>query len=433
MHPSDEDVPVTNRPPVPAAPSTRGPGPLDGVVVLDFSRVLSGPHCARVLTDLGADVVKIEPPEGDITRYAYPRVNSLATYFVQQNVGKRAISVDLKQPAAVALMQRLAERADVVLENFRPGVMERSGLGYAELSRRNPRLVYASITGFGQTGPWRNRRAYAAVIQAESGLTRSQIESHRRRNVMLPYVNDEHSHGDVYTSLEAATAICAALFRRSVTGRGQHIDISMLDTLLAVNEHVQSELWDDPVPAGFVRSYQPGDYVILTVADGTSVTISGHPAEAGMFERIAAAMGRPNLADEDDRYADPPTRLAHLGELCDDIQAWAATHPNSASIEKVFEQNGIAMGVLRSVREVATSPWAVERSSVMGVSDRGDGAVAVPNSPWRFSESEVGVRGVAKYRGEDNRTVLSDLLGLSEEELDALEREGVLTSRVPGR
>ncbi len=424
---------MPNHPPVPPAPATRGPGPLDGVVVLDFSRVLSGPHCARVLADLGADVVKIEPPEGDMTRYAYPRVNSLATYFVQQNVGKRAISVDLKQPAAVQVVQRLAERADVVLENFRPGVMDRSGLGYDELSRRNPRLVYASITGFGQTGPWRHRRAYAAVIQAESGLTRSQIEAHRRRDVHLPYVNDEHSHGDLYTSLEAAIAICSALYRRSVTGRGQHIDISMLDTLLAVNEHVQAELWDEPMPAGYVRSYQPGDYVILTVADGTSVTISGHPAEAGMFERIAAAMGRPNLAAEDSRYADPPARLAHLGELCADIQTWAATHPDSASIERVFEKNGIAMGVLRSVREVATSEWARERSSVMGVSDRGEGEVAVPNSPWRFSESDAGVRGMARYRGEDNRAVLQDLLGLGDDEITALEDAGVLVSRIPGR
>ena len=126
---------------LPAAPATRGPGPLDGVVVLDFSRVLSGPHCARVLADLGADVIKIEPPEGDMTRYSYPRVNSIATYYAQQNIGKRAISLDLKKPEAVALLHRLAERADVVLENFRPGVMDRSGLGYEQMSdRKSTRL-----------------------------------------------------------------------------------------------------------------------------------------------------------------------------------------------------------------------------------------------------------------------------------------------------
>ncbi|MEI7991275.1 MAG: CoA transferase [Actinomycetota bacterium] len=418
---------------LPAAPESRGPGPLDGVVVLDFSRVLSGPHCARALADLGADVIKIEPPEGDMTRYAQPRVNSLATYYVQQNVGKRVISLNLKKPEAVSLLHRLAARADVVLENFRPGVMDRTGLGYAQLSAINPRIVYASISGFGQTGPWKDRRAYASVIQAESGLTRSQVEAQRRRRPDFPYVTDEHSHGDVYTSLEAAIAICAALFQRSSTGKGQHIDISMLDTLLSVNEHLQSDLWDGPVPEGQVRSYQPGDYVILTVGDGRSVVVTGHPAEDGNFAQFAAAMGRPDLAKEDPRYANPSSRLAHLQELYDELQAWAITFPNGDEIEKVFEANGLAMGNVRSTREVAGSEWSRERASVMAVSDRGGGEILVPNAPWRFSGADVGVRGVPKYRGEDNREVLHDLLGLADDELAALETAGVLLSRVPDR
>ena len=368
---------------LPAAPATRGPGPLDGVVVLDFSRVLSGPHCARVLADLGADVIKIEPPEGDMTRYSYPRVNSITTYYAQQNIGKRAISLDLKKPEAVALLHRLAERADVVLENFRPGVMDRSGLGYEQMSGINPRLVYASISGFGQTGPWRGRRAYAAVIQAESGFTRSQIEAQRRRNPEFPYVTDEHSHGDVYTSLEAAIAICAALFRRSVTGKGQHVDISMLDTMLAINEHLQSDLYDGDVPAGYVRSYQPGDYAILTVGDGRSVIVTGHPAENGTFEKFANAIGRPNLAKEDERFADPPSRLAHLAELYDVVQQWARTFPNADALEKVFEQHGLAMGSVRSTREIAGTEWARERQSILSVSDRGGGEILVPNEIGR--------------------------------------------------
>ncbi len=134
---------------------TRGAGPLDGLLVLDFSRVLSGPHCGRMLADMGADVIKVEPPEGDMTRYSFPRVNSIATYFTQQNCGKRNISLDLKQPRAVALLHTMARRVDVVLENFRPGVMGRMGLGYDVLSAENAALVYASITGYGQSGPWK--------------------------------------------------------------------------------------------------------------------------------------------------------------------------------------------------------------------------------------------------------------------------------------
>ncbi len=139
--------------------------------MLDFSRVLAGPHAGRMLADLGADVVKIEPPEGDMTRFAYPRRASIATYFTQQNCGKRNLSLDLKKPEALALLHGLVDKADVVLENFRPGVMDRLGLGPDALLARNPRLVYCSITGYGHTGPWTGRRAYAPVVGAEAGVT----------------------------------------------------------------------------------------------------------------------------------------------------------------------------------------------------------------------------------------------------------------------
>ncbi|MFM7411113.1 MAG: CoA transferase, partial [Actinomycetota bacterium] len=146
---------------------TTGERPISGLRVLDFSRVLTGPHATRMLCDLGADVIKLEPPEGDLTRFTNPRVNSLSTYFVQQNVGKKNICLDLSKPEAVALVHRLIEHVDVVVENFRPGVMKRLRLDYDTLSTINPRLIYASITGYGNTGPWVHRRAYAPVVGAE--------------------------------------------------------------------------------------------------------------------------------------------------------------------------------------------------------------------------------------------------------------------------
>lgn len=148
--------------------------PLEGVRVLDFTRVLSGPHATRMLCDLGADVIKVEQPTGDLTRFSSPRVNSNATYFIQQNVGKRNISLDLTKPEAVEIVKLLIEKCDVLIENFRPGVMARLGLGEKTLRKKNPRLVYASITGYGNTGPWVNRRAFAPVINAEMGLTKRQ-------------------------------------------------------------------------------------------------------------------------------------------------------------------------------------------------------------------------------------------------------------------
>jgi len=373
------------------------------------------------------------PEAGDETRQWGPPFDDRgeSAYYLAANRNKLSVAADLDSDADRDLLAQLIAGADVVLENFRPGVMDRSGLGYAQLSAINPRLVYASISGFGQTGPWKGRRAYAAVIQAESGFTRSQIEAQRRRNPEFPYVTDEHSHGDVYTSLEAAIAICAALFRRSVTGRGQHVDISMLDTMISVNEHIQSDLYDGEVPAGYVRSYQPGDYAVLTVANGRNVIVTGHPAENGTFDKYATAMGRPNLAQEDTRFADPPARLAHLAELYDLVQQWAVTFPDPDSLERVFEEHGLAMGTLRTTREVADSEWSHDRGAVMAVSDRGGGEILVPNAPWRFSDADAGVRGTPKYRGEDNRTVMKDLLGLADEELERLESEGVLLSRVP--
>jgi CoA:oxalate CoA-transferase len=412
-------------PPVaPVGPVHRGQGPLSGVRVLDFSRVLSGPHCGRMLADMGADVIKVEPPEGDMTRYAFPRVNSIATYFTQQNCGKRNISLDLRLPRAVEILRELARRSHVVLENFRPGVMDRMGLGYEALAAEHPDLVYASLTGYGSTGPWSHRRAYAPVVGAESGLTWLQGEARGGS-----YANDPISHGDVYTALECLAAILAALYQRERTGRGQHVEVSMTATLLAINEHVHWEL-SDIAADGVVASFQPGDYPVFTVGDGRTVVVSGHPADRGTFERYAHSVGRPELID-DVRFGDVASRLQRLDELRDELQAGAGTFPSADELEASLAEQGLAMGVLRTVREVADSEWARARGAIVDVPDRGGGRVRIPNSPWHFSQADVGVRGEPAYRGEHNREVLRALCDLTDADLDQLESDGVLSSRLP--
>jgi CoA:oxalate CoA-transferase len=402
--------------------------PLDGIRVLDLTRVLSGPHCTRMLADLGADVIKVEPPAGDLTRFASPRVNSLSTYFVQQNVGKRNLSVDLDRPEAVELLLALAERCDVLVENFRPGVMARNGLGYDVVAARNPRLVYASITGYGNDGPWVHRRAYAPVVGAETGITKAQGDARGGQ-----YANDPFSHADVYTSLETAVAILAALMQRERTGRGQWIDVSMAQTMLYVNEHLHSELYDGPPDPHGIRSFSPGDYAVVTVASGETVVVSGHPAERGTFELFANAMGRPELGD-DPRFVDVATRMAHLDDLHDEIAAFASTVPDAHAFEERFAEFGLAVGVLRSARELCATPWAAARRVIVDVPDRGDGSIRVADAPWRFSAApDVGLHGEPKYRGEDNRAVLADVLGLTDDELDRLDAAGVLSSRSPRR
>jgi crotonobetainyl-CoA:carnitine CoA-transferase CaiB-like acyl-CoA transferase len=403
-------------------PSAR---PLDGIRVLDFTRVLSGPHCARMLSDLGAEVIKIEPPEGDLTRFAFPRVGSMSTYFAQQNIGKLNMSMNLKKPEAIALVKGLVAQSDVLIENYRGGVMESLGLGYDVLAEINPRLIYASITGYGTTGPWAHRRAYATVINAETGMTGIQADA---RNGELS--NDPHSHADVYTGMETAAGILAALFQREHSGVGQHLDVSMAQTMLYVNEHTQNELYEEDVPADLIRSFQPGDYPILTTGNGTLVVVSGHPAERGTFDLFAKAMKRPDMLT-DPRFDTVAKRLANLAELQQVVRDWALTVQTAEEIEDTFAEAGLAMGVLRKMTDLAETEWAHDRNAIISIDDRSGGTFRIPNAPWQFSGADVSTQGIPKFRGEDNEEVLQRLLGVSAEEVAALTESGALSIRLP--
>ena len=410
-------------------PTVSDQGPLSGIRVLDFTRVLSGPHATRMMCDMGADVIKVEPPVGDLTRFANPRVGGLASYFIQQNTGKRNISLDMANPQAVDVLLRMLPLVDIVIENFRPGVMDRMGLGYSAVSAANPRIVYASITGYGSTGPWRDRRAYASVIGAETGYTKAQCDAHAGQGQDVQYVNDPQSHGDLYTSLECASAVLAALYQRERTGVGQHVEVSMAQTMLYVNEHVHDHLWDGPVSPDWIRSFQPGDYPVLQVANGETVVISGHPADRGTFDRFVDALGAPEMLT-DQRFVSVSSRLDNIADLFDLIRRWALTFPDAAAIEAVLDQHELAMGVLRSVRDIADSAWATERDAIVGVPDRVGGVVRIPNVPWSFSGATAAVRGEPKYRGEDNASVLRELLEMTDDDVNRLYEAGVLSSRV---
>jgi CoA:oxalate CoA-transferase len=405
--------------------SAQGNRPLEGVRVLDFTRVLSGPHATRMLADLGAEVIKVEPPMGDLTRFATPRINSQSSYFTQQNVGKKNISLDMTKPEAVEILKQLIARCDVVIENFRPGVMKKMGLDYEALRSSNPRLIYASISGYGATGPWVTRRAYAPVVNAETGITKFQGDVRGGQ-----YANDPHSHGDVYTALEASAAVLAALYQREHTQCGQYIDVSMAETMLYVNEHAHNHLWDDDVPEGTIRSFQPADYPVLTVADGSMVVVSGHPAEKGTFDFFVGAMEKPELLS-DERFKDIEHRLQHFNELMSIMLEWAKTVPTADEIEARLAKNQLACGRLRSVRELAETDWAESRGAIVNIDNRGTGTLRIPNSPWHFSGSDTSTRGVAQYRGEDNRDVFSNIVGLDDETIANYERENILLSRGP--
>jgi crotonobetainyl-CoA:carnitine CoA-transferase CaiB-like acyl-CoA transferase len=303
--------------------------------------------------------------------------------------------------------------------------MKKMGLDYEALRSENPRLIYASISGYGATGPWVTRRAYAPVVNAETGITKHQGDVRGGQ-----YANDPHSHGDVYTALEASAAILAALYQREHTQCGQYIDVSMAETMLYVNEHAHNHLWDDDVPEGTIRSFQPADYPVLTVADGSMVVVSGHPAEKGTFDFFVDAMEKPELLS-DERFKDIEHRLQHFNELMSIMLEWAKTVPTADEIEERLAKNQLACGRLRSVRELAETDWAESRGAIVDIGNRGTGTLRIPNSPWHFSGSDTSTRGVAQYRGEDNRNVFSNIVGLDDETIATYERENILLSRGP--
>ncbi len=398
--------------------------PLDGIRVLDFTRVLSGPCCGRTLADLGADVIKIEPPEGDVTRFSFPKIGGVPTYFAQQAAGKRNISVDLTTNSGREVVAKLVATADVVLENFRPGVMQRLGFGFDELSAMRPHVIMASISGYGQTGVWAARRAYAPVIQAEMGMlttNATQLGETVRQDAL--------SHADVYSGLEAVIGILGALFMRERTGIGQHVDVSMAETMLWANEHTTWHLSGVEVIDN-VASMSPWEAIVAPTAAGPWVTVAGDIAAKGTFalwvNLLGAALG------DDPRFADVVGRIANRVELEKVVTDWIGGWTDLDELDHVLEDGGLALGIVRSVADVASEPWAIERQAFVTVGKRDDSEATfqVPRSPWRFSEAASLPGNTVAFRGEHNREICLEL-GMSAAEIDGLEAAGVLSSRIP--
>jgi crotonobetainyl-CoA:carnitine CoA-transferase CaiB-like acyl-CoA transferase len=368
-----------------------------------------------MLTDLGADVIKVEPPSGDLLRAYQPRRNGIAVYFAQQNIGKRNVCVDLSKPEGVGIVRALAARSDVLLENFRPGVMERMGLGYPTLAAANPGLVYASISGFGAQSPESRRRAYANVIHARTGLLEREA-----RNGTRPVQPLGFNAADTYSGLQALIALLAALHQRARTGRGQQVEIAMFDTILAVDDAAVY------VANGVETLDPPGD-AVFDVA-GESLFVAG---AVGLAARLLfEAMGMPSLRD-DPRFATPAAVRVHRDELHALVAAWLGCFPDVASAEHALDTAGIASSRVYSTAEALRLPEVAARGMLVAVDDRGGGTLYVTNSPYRFSDAESGVHGVAASRGEHNRDVLRELLGYDDDRIDALEGAGVLVSRRP--
>jgi len=398
--------------------------PLEGLRVIDFTRVLSGPGCTKALRDLGADVTKIEPPAGDVGRAGVPHIGSMSTYYTQQNAGKRNVSLDLNWPEAKQIVAALCTDADVIVENFRPGTLERFGFSYADVVKFNPKIVYVSISGYGQTGPWRNRPAFAPTVHAETGLT--DILQKHFEGAMTEMRNDACSHADVYTGLQAVIAVLAALQHRSRTGEGQYVDVSMAATMLSVNERagaLLSGLEVNGEPIALSANESP----IFELPDGRKLTIATSPVFSPMFVRYCSMMRRTDLF-KDPRYTTATLRKANLASLLAEVRTWILTFSDLDQLQAQVSEAGLAIGVVRSTEDLAASEWAKDWGAVVNVDDRGGGTFRMPGPPWRFSRSILPAPGMPYFQGECNEDVLGEI-GISAERVEELRKQGVLRSR----
>jgi CoA:oxalate CoA-transferase len=393
--------------------------PLRGLRVLDLSRVIAGPHCTRMLSDLGADVIKLEPPEGDQTRAAGKLGGVSSSGFIQLNVGKRLISVDLAREAGRDLVRRLCAEVDVLIENFRPGVMDAWKLDFGSLQQSCPRLIYVSISGYGQKNSWRHRRAYAPYVHAEAGYlhTVSKLKSG-------PIEHDPMSIADFAAAKDAAVAVLAAVIHRERTGRGQHIDVSLAHSILFQNEFVSALLSPTARPPRSGSTPQ----TIFTTSDGHSFSC-GNPVSSQVFAKICSAFGCMELTT-DERFLDSGRRRDRRAELIGELQAALLQRGTAEEVGVLLEAEGLVVGRVRTVADAVQAPWAVERRAVLDFSDESGAPVRIPSAPWRFSEVDVTSVPRPLGPGTDNRDVLVELLRMSDAEIEALQADGTLRSSI---
>jgi crotonobetainyl-CoA:carnitine CoA-transferase CaiB-like acyl-CoA transferase len=406
------------------------PGPLAGIRVLDLTRVLAGPWAAQNLADLGAEVIKIErPKKGDDSRAFGPpwlkdgqgRDTAESAYFACANRGKKSVTLDLAGPEGQAIARELAGRCDVLLENFKAGDLERYGLGYAQLSQANPGLVYCSITGFGHSGPWRERPGYDFMIQGMAGLMSITGERDDRpgggpQRAGIPIA-------DLITGMYASIAVCAALAHRAKSGQGQHLDLALFDSLVAVLANQGANYLATGKPPGRLGNDHPNiaPYQVFRTSDGSVIVACGND---NLFRRFCDAAGCLQLT-EDARFATNARRVenrAELTRILSEIMVRRRTHEWLSALEAA----GVPCGPINDLAQVFSEPQAQARGLKMELAHAAAGKVALVRSPMRFSGTPVEHGVPPPTLGQHTFEVLSSLLKKTPSEIERLRSEGIV-------
>jgi crotonobetainyl-CoA:carnitine CoA-transferase CaiB-like acyl-CoA transferase len=392
--------------------------PLKGIRVLDLTRVLAGPYCAMLLGDMGAEVIKVEEPgKGDDTRGWPPFAGGESTYFMSVNRNKKSITLNLKAPEGRELLEKLAKKSDVLLENFRTGTMEKLGLGYARLAKLNPRLVYCAISGFGESGPEAHRGGYDLIVQAESGVM--DLTGFPDG----PPVKVGNSIADLVAGMSGAHGVTLALLARQRTRRGQKVEVAMLDvmaSLLTYQAGMYLNAGRTPARRGNEHpSIVP--YEVFKAADGY---LALGVANNSLWERCCAALERPDLA-KDPRYATEAARVEHRATLVPLLNEVLGARPAEEWMKRL-EAVGVPAGRIRTVPEVCESEHLRARGMLVALPHRKAGTVRMMGVPIRLHGTPGKARTAAPVLGADTASVLTRVLGLRRAEVQRLRAAGVL-------
>ena len=395
---------------------------LSGIRILDLTRALAGPTCTRMFAEMGADVIKIEAaPSGDLTRMVSKIRNERSLYFVQQNLNKRSVSIDLRKPGGLDLVRELVPHCDVVVENYKPGVMAGMGLAYDDLKALREDIILCSISALGQSGPLSHKPGYDYIAQAYSGVT--SMIGERDQAPYIPLVG----LGDVSTGVHAAFAIAAALLHRARTGRGQRLDIALLDCYYhyhEVNVHRYSASNGELVPT------RGGRHVSYVCPAGVYSGVGGDIMLMAFLHHwpdLCAAIGRPDLTAAPG-YATDAERLARLDDIVALIEGWLATFPDVDAAIAVLDAHNVPCAPILSVAETIEHPHFVARGTVRTINDRIAGEFKIPGMPIKTSEYPANNPYVAPLLGEHNAEILTSVLGKSAAEIERLQAAGILNA-----
>jgi crotonobetainyl-CoA:carnitine CoA-transferase CaiB-like acyl-CoA transferase len=399
--------------------------PLEGLRVIDYSHFLAGPYVGRCLAALGAEVIKVErPSSGDAGRqHATVLDEHQSGYFLQLNMGKRGVSVNMKDPRGKDFMQRLCDSADVFIENYRPGALDKLGLGYAELSARNSRLVYCSISAYGHTGPDAHRAGFGLIAEAKSGIMQ-MIGTPGERPPLLRI-----SLGDMYTGIHAVAAINAALLGRERSGRGQHIDMALYDTLVSMHEYaVQCYTLQGVLPEQTGHDMPASTlYGVFRASDGDLVIAAQVDDAWKRFAALLEAHGASNGFGGDTRFHTLDGRNANRKDILAVVEPWVASRTVKDVLD-LLDGIDVPCAKVQRIDEVLADPQIAARGMVMEQAHPRYGTLRMPNLPFRFSDCDTTIRDVAPDLGQHNAEVAQSL-GFTPAEVDAMQSGGVLFSK----